>query len=315
MKKTKIDINCRDNKGCTPLWCAAESGHEQVFRQLLQVPGVDPNCKDDEGQTVLWLLLDNFCDARVGGAKVAMVQPLLVTGKVNPGVRGPDGLTLLHDAVRRKYEGLDLITLLPSYPDTDPDAKCDSGCSPAVEAALNGNWPAVKLLIESGRIDVNQQLPKGQPGAGGTIRDLAAGAGRYEQEKAEIVSLLLSKGDTRRDVNVQDSHGRTPLAEAATSGNVSMATHLLAAPGADPNIRDEEGRTALSMAACKGHVEVVRLLLGFEGITTETKDHHGQTPLSLAAVAGLPDVVAALLAVDGIVADSRPWWSKPPFVG
>ncbi|RYP18976.1 hypothetical protein DL767_009724 [Monosporascus sp. MG133] len=71
----KIDIDSRNIKGQTPLWWAAENGHEAVVKLLLDTGKVDADVKDDYGQTPLWLAVAN--------GRKAIVKLLLDTGKVN----------------------------------------------------------------------------------------------------------------------------------------------------------------------------------------------------------------------------------------
>ena len=61
-------------------------------------------------------------------------------------------------------------------------------------------------------------------------------------------------------VECEDSHGNTPLSEAAAGGQ-TMAIQLLAELGANPNTKGAFGRTPLYRAAVGGHLEAVEELL------------------------------------------------------
>ena len=61
-------------------------------------------------------------------------------------------------------------------------------------------------------------------------------------------------------VECEDSHGNTPLSEAAAGGQ-TMAIQLLAELGANPNTKGAFGRTPLYRAAFGGHLEAVEELL------------------------------------------------------
>ena len=66
-----------------------------------------------------------------------------------------------------------------------------------------------------------------------------------------------------------------PLQEAASAGNTSKVSELLA-KNADIHLRDENGNTALTMAACEGHAEIVSLLAD-RGADVESRDSYDTT--------------------------------------
>jgi ankyrin repeat protein len=49
----KVDIDMKDDRGQTPLLCAARNWHEKVVKLLLETGRCDVNSKDDNGQTPL----------------------------------------------------------------------------------------------------------------------------------------------------------------------------------------------------------------------------------------------------------------------
>ena len=59
MAREDVDADAKDDKGKTPLMCAAEGGHETVVRLLLEREDVDPAAKNDSGQTALWMAENN----------------------------------------------------------------------------------------------------------------------------------------------------------------------------------------------------------------------------------------------------------------
>jgi ankyrin repeat protein len=84
----------------------------------------------------------------------------------------------------------------------------------------------------------------------------------------------------------------TPLQYAAQSGNVRMASILIAG-GADVNRKGVQGGTALHAAG--GHLEMVRLLVE-KGADLNARDAEGASPLDDAVWRGSLDTVAILLA-------------------
>ncbi|XP_077800601.1 IQ motif and ankyrin repeat domain-containing protein 1 isoform X10 [Macaca mulatta] len=77
-------------------------------------------------------------------------------------------------------------------------------------------------------------------------------------------------------VECEDSHGNTPLSEAAAGGQ-SLAIQLLAELGASPNSKGAFGRTPLYRAAFGGHLAAVEVLLKL-GADPRVYAEDGNTP-------------------------------------
>nr|XP_034491636.1 LOW QUALITY PROTEIN: putative IQ motif and ankyrin repeat domain-containing protein LOC642574 homolog [Marmota flaviventris] len=90
-------------------------------------------------------------------------------------------------------------------------------------------------------------------------------------------------------VECEDSHGNTPLSEAAAGGQASVI-QLLAELGASPNSKGAFGRTPLYRAAFGGHLEAVELLLKL-----------GADPRVYADDGSAPEQVASLDAVASVL--------------
>ncbi|XP_077800606.1 IQ motif and ankyrin repeat domain-containing protein 1 isoform X14 [Macaca mulatta] len=90
-------------------------------------------------------------------------------------------------------------------------------------------------------------------------------------------------------VECEDSHGNTPLSEAAAGGQ-SLAIQLLAELGASPNSKGAFGRTPLYRAAFGGHLAAVEVLLKL-GADPRVYAEDGNTPEQVASL----DTVASVL--------------------
>ncbi|GLA05338.1 hypothetical protein AnigIFM60653_005817 [Aspergillus niger] len=164
------------------------------------------------------------------------------------------------------------------------------GRTPLSWAAEAGIVPVVKLLLATGKVDVDTR----DSHYGRTPLSWAAGAGH-----AEIVQLLL---ETKKvDINSVDYQNRPPLTWALFNSLERMkpVVKLLLATGrADLNIRDESSdRTALSWVCGGGHLEIVKWLLetGKADVNTIEK-YHGRTPLSWAAFDRHQEIMKVLIA-------------------
>ncbi|XP_012867403.1 PREDICTED: dnaJ homolog subfamily A member 4 [Dipodomys ordii] len=130
------------------------------------------------------------------------------------------------------------------------------------------------------------QRPGGRGGGAGRRRALGSpveqlltreGVGHDEAGKAKRLLRRVAL------VECEDSHGNTPLSEAAAGGQ-PLAIQLLAELGASPNSKGAFGRSPLYRAAFGGHLEAVEVLLKLgadprvyaeDGSTPAQKNIHG----------------------------------------
>jgi len=92
-----------------------------------------------------------------------------------------------------------------------------------------------------------------------------------------------------------DMSNRSPLADAARTGDVAAVRALLA-NGASPNSVDLDSRYALILAASGDHPEIVALLAKARGVRLDVRDRAGNTAMHLAAERGYIQVAEALVA-------------------
>jgi ankyrin repeat protein len=269
----------KDDDGRTPLWWAAENGHEGVVKLLLADDDVDVNSKDDYGS---WTPLSRAAE----NGHDEVVKLLLVEDDVD--INSKDyysGRTPLWRAVENEHEGV--VMLLLAKDDIDVNSKDNDDWTPLSWAAENGHEGLVKLLLTKDDVDVNS---KG--GYSGRTPLWRAAENGHEG----VVKLLLAKDDI--DVNSKDYDGWTPLWRAAENGHEGVVKLLLAKDDIDVNSKDNDGWTPLLRAAENGHEGVVKLLLAKDDIDVNSEDNDGWTPLSRAARNGHEVVVKLLLAKD-----------------
>ena len=213
----------RGNKGETPLYVAAERGHPEVVRLLLEAgASTDEICGRWTRLTPLGVA------AREG--HVQIVQMLLAAGasehkasldrEASPlylaSLRGhADVARLLLEAGADKDEAF-MFTYFQCDPDQLLCSEVTSIQTPLGVASREGHLEIVRLLLVAGA-------------------DRDKGAGRHDE---------------------------TPLYLASENGHVEIARLLILAGAAKDKCSGPWGKSPLRIACSKGHVEIVRLLLG-----------------------------------------------------
>jgi|GEM_PF-4010896 len=260
-----IRVNTKDDRGITPLHCAAWSGYVPVVEILIQA-GANVNVQDNLGTTPLHNAAWKGQDA---------VAKILLAAKADVNVKTLEGATPLHSAAQKGYDTV-ARTLLGAG--ADINAKATRGMTPVIIAADFEHVSMVRALLAAGA-HVNCKNDRGY-----TALILAVVRGQVE-----IVEMLLK---AEANVNAKDNEGATPLSLASEKG-YDRITKLLLGAGADVNAKNPEGNAALHYAAGYGHPDVVTSLLK-AGADVNARDNKGKTPLDY-ATKGDHDAVMMIL--------------------
>ncbi|XP_054550111.1 ankyrin repeat domain-containing protein 29 isoform X3 [Talpa occidentalis] len=148
-------------------------------------------------------------------------------------------------------------------------------------AARRGNLALLRLLLNSGRVDVDCRDSNGT-----TLLMVASYAGHID-----CVRELVLQG---ADINLQRESGTTALFFAAQQGHNDVVRFLFEF-GASTEFRTKDGGTALLAASQYGHMRVVETLLK-HGANIHDQLYDGATALFLAAQGGYLDVIRLLLS-------------------
>jgi ankyrin repeat protein len=168
--------------------------------------------------------------------------------------RDKHGQSVLHTAAFGGHG--DIVNLLVRHkkcPSNMVQLRDKNGWTPLHAAASIGQLAIVYELLEHGG-DIYTATAT-QRGGTTTAHYLARLPWTHELELLWKRQLAV-----RRDVDVRDSHGRTPLFDAA-SKNRTKAMHFLMAEGADPNARAHDGSTPLHTAVAGNALEAVQVLI------------------------------------------------------
>jgi len=234
-------VNVEKSNGATPLWIAAEKGHLEVVKLLLE-KGAAIEAVRNDGVT------------RYPGRQELGEHRATVDAAVELGV------TSLWIAAQKGH--LEVVKLLLER-GALIEAKNSKNITPLLVAAEEGRFEVVKLLLEKGALIEAKNSNKATP------LWMAAQNGHLE-----IVALLLEKGaavDARTDdsvtmvydrangtVSTKRNYGVTPLWMAAQNGHIKVVASLLK-NGANPNV-EAMGRSALQFAVEKRLTEIAELL-------------------------------------------------------
>jgi ankyrin repeat protein len=154
--------------------------------------------------------------------------------------------------------------------------------SAVADAAMHGDRPAVRALLQQGR-DVNAAQ-----GDGMTALHWAAMKNDAELAQMLVYAGANVKATTRLGAN-------TPLVIAARNGSAPVVQVLLAA-GADARTPTTTGTTPLMLAAASGSVEAVKALLAAGAEVDAREQSMQQSALMFAAAFTRVDVMKALIA-------------------
>ncbi|ERE83851.1 ankyrin repeat domain-containing protein 29 [Cricetulus griseus] len=166
-------------------------------------------------------------------------------------------------------------------------------------AARRGNLALLKLLLNSGRVDVDCRDSHGT-----TLLMVASYAGHID-----CVRELVLQG---ADINLQRESGTTALFFAAQQGHNDVVRFLFGF-GASTECRTKDGGTALLAASQYGHMPVVETLLK-HGANIHDQLYDGATALFLAAQGGYLDVIRLLLSSGAKVNQPRQDGTAPLWI-
>ncbi|KAL0639987.1 hypothetical protein Q9L58_000815 [Maublancomyces gigas] len=275
-----VNVNSTDSSGRTILQAAAECGHEEVVKMLIEAQAnIDTLSSIHSGRTAL--------QGAAGNGHQGIVRVLLDAGAdVDASPSESVGRTALQAAAEYGHEEVVQMLLRAGADIEAPPSEFD-GRTALQAAAGAGNEKVVKVLLDAGaKVDAPPSAFYGR-----TALQAAAGAG-HEQ----VVSMLLGY---QPHVNALPSrtYGRTALQAAAENGHENVVNMLLKAGAiTDGPIAEVSGKTALQAAAGNGHERIVKLILEAEAtMDISQSETWGAEVLEAAVGAGHERVVKVLL--------------------
>jgi ankyrin repeat protein len=190
------------------------------------------------------------------------------------------GEDLLHWCARRNMPQL-LAAALRKADEYDIDINSNSPKderTPLILAVVHGRQNIAKLLVETGKVDINALDLFGRAALHYAARD----------RQADIVKLLLETG--KADVNISEKSCYTPIFYAVRAPDYNIVKMLLDTGAVDTNPPNAAPDTLLHSASGVESPDLVRLLILETGkASVNVQDRNGDTPLHLAAQGKYPD--------------------------
>ena len=242
----KIDVNCKDSGGRTPLLWACYYGQLAIAQYLVQQGG-DVFKATTDGHTPL--------SSAAERGHLPIVQFLVQHGvDVNSMVH--DKTPLLH-AAERGHLGM-VKFLVAQGADVDKESLID-GCTPTFVAACYGFSLVVTFLKQNGA-DINH------PNRIGWSPVYVA----TEQGHLEVVQCLVQLG---ADVNLANREGDTPLHVAMRADRFEVCAYLLA-QNADSAQRNKNGKLCFDVVSRTSKLHCLSRLLTLWGGTRDVLQRH-----------------------------------------
>jgi ankyrin repeat protein len=274
--------------GMTALMLAARNGNEQVVRRLA-AKGANLNLKNGDGASAMVIAIWN--DRFDMAATLAELGADVNDGSLFMAVKMRDATTdqFAFDGSRRrpdhpnKHTALTLMKLLldkgadpnknfaaqlhsTSMPNSD---RFDN--TPFFEAAVQSDAEALKVLIASGKVELEQSpkaAPPLKPGEkpaaadGDDAADAPAGRGRGNPNAGRTAASVTMTGGRGPGMTGGPGYirdGAVPYREPG-SRKPEDAFAVLIQGGANPNAKGPDGNTLLHQAARAGNLDMIRAL-------------------------------------------------------
>lgn len=296
-----------DNGGQTAIHVAAANGHERIVEQLMQY-GCDPDTADNRGKSPVdcaaegqyWKIVELLLGSKAVNLdrKTSSEDTLLELACQSDNL--PDALTerllMLTSPDRVNSSGRPLICAAGVKSEAVVKMLLEAGVDPrltdkgggtalhAVARLESSNRNRVSIAIARALLDVNLGVDT-QDCDGVTALMLASRAGQNE-----LLAFLLKRG---ANILLKDNKGRTALTFAAKRGHTSTI-RILVSSGADVNAVSENGTTALISAAENGDFNAAAILIEADAQVNALLTD-GTSALILSATGGYKDLTKLLL--------------------
>jgi len=241
--------------GMNPLYMAAQHGHADIVRLLIQA-GADVNQAQPNG-----------------------VDPLLIAVQHN----NVEAMHLLLEA------GADVNQAQP-LANNQPHQQPNNIPFMFIQPQIIQPGANVNLLVNRNRRQRNEEV---QPIANNNLQQLYQHILPPQIQQPIPIDQLLQQHQQRQQ-QLQQAENNNALILAVRNNNPVIVRALLQQPEINVNMQDENGMNLLHIAAQQGNVDIARLLLAHPNIFVNAQDANGMNAHAIALQQGHADMVALL---------------------
>ncbi len=243
----RSDFSRRDKKGRTPLsYAACTQSHACVDLVLREISREDMQSFDSSGRNAISYAAEQSS---------LQVVKRLWRSQISVSHRDATGRNAISWAVSRPsrkiqiHERNSVLKFLIQQNPREADKRDKFGWTPLAWALDRpGYIDYIRILVETGEIDINQRDESGSPALAWAASEGFEDITRY---------LLLVPGIEK---NLQDFAGRTPISHAAGGGSLGVLRLLIDDQDIDPGITDHQGRSLQDWARLNNRDEAVEFL-------------------------------------------------------
>ena len=261
-----IDTNLKATNGMNCLHIAADYGHLNLCKMLINEYNVDVQLPDNDGWTALHYSARND--------SYEIVKYFINMG-IDINLKKKDGINCLHIAADYGHRNL-CKTLIKKH-SLDLEEPNDNGWTALHYSARNDSYEIVKYFVNMG-IDINLKTKDGM-----NCLHIAADYGHLNLGKT-----LISEYNV--DVQVPDNDGWTALHYSAQNGSHELV-QFFADIGININLKTNDGMNCLHIAAYNGHLSLCKTFINKHKFDVNLSCYEGRNALLYSVTHGSKELL------------------------
>ncbi|KAL7916264.1 ankyrin repeat-containing domain protein [Trichoderma velutinum] len=226
LEEPRVDVSARDDDGCNACALAAKHGILHTVKALLLNPHIDPNQEDNDKKTPAMYAAAGYqaegeaTPVYLTKNKHLVLAALIADERVDLNKIDDNGQTAMHWAVAKfRRENVKLL-LESGRVNVNQDGS--SGHRTLIEACILKNSALTRLLLDSGSVDLSNTNSNGETPLMFAIRK----AGRRNRDIEDSIWAILDR-ERRSRLDLRYGNGLTVLEHAVQVGASGIVRMLL----------------------------------------------------------------------------------------